>query len=465
MSRQVIGRTMAALALLFLTAGAGSASADSARRSIEEDPDLKPVPEASGSIADMDAFLTQLLQGNADVAVARQEIERARGAARQALAALLPTLSASGSLQYQQPTGGYSAALSGSGASSGAMSASNLILSSTPLLATGTLSLSQSLISPRALYAVGTNDRSIASAQAAAEDRVRTTLLAAADDLLAERSAARTAEISRVGLRTALEVMTMTARKLELGSATQLDLMRTKQDVENARFSVVNANETLRKAREALGLVIGAGTALGVSPELPIDSIETALLRRCQPRAIEQRPDVKAATLDTEIAVRTVRDRLLAYVPSLSLTGNASVSNVAQLSGENWSFNILGTLSVPIWDGGANAGAGRAARAALLEKRVQLGATTRAAAVQKNQAARSVQVAQAAQAVAQRSQALTAEVARLTRSAFVSGTGTSFDVVDAARKAREAELDLVGRKHDLVRARIADLLTAATCTP
>ena len=84
--------------------------------------------------------------------------------------------------------------------------------------------------------------------------------------------------------------------------------------------------------------------------------------------------------------------------------------------------------------------------------------------MQKAQTARSVTVAEAAQTVALRSRALAEETARLTRSAFASGTGTSFDVVDSARKAREAELDLIGKKYDLVRARVEALLASATCS-
>ena len=230
MSNLRAGRhAVAVVLLLFINALAGRAAAEpaAARPHLDADPDLVAVPAPPGDIVDLDAFIVQLLQGNADVVVARQEIERTRGVARQALAALLPTLSASGTLQYSQPSGGYATSPSGTGGSASSTSATNLVLSSSPLVATGTLSLSQSLIAPRALYALGTNDRSIASARATAEDRVRTTLTTAADDLLAEVSAARTAEVSRVGLRSALEVMAMTARKLELGSATRLDLVRT----------------------------------------------------------------------------------------------------------------------------------------------------------------------------------------------------------------------------------------------
>lgn len=429
-----------------------------------EDPDLIPVPTPPDVISELDGFLSQLLRDNADVVTAQLEIERVRGVARQALAALLPSLSASGTLQYIQPSGGGVALPSGTGSTGGTTTGtSGLVVTSTPVYATAGLSLSQSLVAPRSWYALGTNQRSIASARASAEDRQRTTLLAAAGDLLSVLSAASAAEVSRVGLRAALDVMNMTARKLELGSATRLDLVRTQQDVESARATVISANEALRKTREALGLVLGQSRAFGLSPALTVESIEAALERRCQPLAPARRPDVEAASLDVEIAQRTARDSQLAYLPSLSLSATVSASTVAQLSGANWSANLLLALAVPIWDGGAREGVSRAARASLQEKRAQLGAVERSAVVQSAQARRGIAVAEEAEAVAQRALRLSEERARLTRSAFQSGTGTSFDLVDAARKAREDELNQVAKKYARVRARVEALLASASC--
>ena len=53
--------------------------------------------------------------------------------------------------------------------------------------------------------------------------------------------------------------------------------------------------------------------------------------------------------------------------------------------------------------------------------------------------------------------------ARLSRVAFESGTGTSFDLVDSGRRQREAELDLAVKEFDVVKAKIAALLATATC--
>jgi outer membrane protein TolC len=134
-----------------------------------------------------------------------------------------------------------------------------------------------------------------------------------------------------------------------------------------------------------------------------------------------------------------------------------------QLSGAHWLFNLIGTLSIPIWDGGSREGKLRVSRAVLAEKQAVLAATRRGATVQQIQAERAVAVARAARVTSQRESGLAEESARITRSAFTAGGVTAFDVVDTARKAREAALDLVGKDYDLVRSRVDALLASASC--
>jgi outer membrane protein TolC len=56
------------------------------------------------------------------------------------------------------------------------------------------------------------------------------------------------------------------------------------------------------------------------------------------------------------------------------------------------------------------------------------------------------------------------ESARLARLAFVSGSGTSFDLVDNTRRLREAEIDLLIREFRVVQAQLTAYLTRANCS-
>jgi outer membrane protein TolC len=74
-----------------------------------------------------------------------------------------------------------------------------------------------------------------------------------------------------------------------------------------------------------------------------------------------------------------------------------------------------------------------------------------------------VVVAQANLDVSTKGRDIAAETARLTRIAYMNGTGTSFDLVDTARRLREAELDLTIKEFELTRAKITAFLALATC--
>ena len=66
-------------------------------------------------------------------------------------------------------------------------------------------------------------------------------------------------------------------------------------------------------------------------------------------------------------------------------------------------------------------------------------------------------------AVAAKTRELAAETARLTKVSYVNGSATSFDLVDTARRLREAELDYTIKEFNVLRAKIAALLALSTC--
>jgi outer membrane protein TolC len=79
------------------------------------------------------------------------------------------------------------------------------------------------------------------------------------------------------------------------------------------------------------------------------------------------------------------------------------------------------------------------------------------------QATRAVAVAQQNLAVSVRAREIAAETARLSKVAYLNGSGTSFDLVDTARRLREAELDLAIKEFEVLRAKIAALLALSSC--
>ena len=89
------------------------------------------------------------------------------------------------------------------------------------------------------------------------DDKKRTLALSLANQIVAVVTAERSADINRVGLKVALEQLEITRRKQALGAANGLDVVRAEQNAANARAALVSGDESLREAREALGLALG----------------------------------------------------------------------------------------------------------------------------------------------------------------------------------------------------------------
>jgi outer membrane protein TolC len=120
-------------------------------------------------------------------------------------------------------------------------------------------------------------------------------------------------------------------------------------------------------------------------------------------------------------------------------------------------------LSWNIWDGGARYGNLRDANLQVLEAQDRLDSARRTAVIQVVQADRGVSVAQNTRDVASRSRDLAAEVDRLTRAGFMTGTGTSLDLVTAAAALRQAEINLALSDYGVIKSKILAVLALATC--
>ena len=120
-------------------------------------------------------------------------------------------------------------------------------------------------------------------------------------------------------------------------------------------------------------------------------------------------------------------------------------------------------LTVPLWDGGARYGAQRVARAAAEEPRLRLESVLRGASFGVAQALRAILVAEQLRAISEAQRDIARETARLAQRAYEMGTGTTFDLVDTAQKARAAEIDLAVKELTVVQAKLGALLALSTC--
>lgn len=328
------------------------------------------------------------------------------------------------------------------------------------------LNLTVPVLASRAWYDYGTARDAVDSATLSAKEVERQQVALVAASIVSVVTNERLVEVSRLALTSGLSNLDLTKRRAALGAASNVDVLRIEQEVSDSRAQVVAADEALRRARETLGDALGSPEPWGVTPEIRLDALASEAAQSCtRETGIDLRPDVRAAGAAVHVAERNVKSVDYAFVPTIdatsSLTYYSNRYSSPNLKQETWTIGAV--LNWNIYDGGLRYGTRAARKAERIVAEQRLADARRRALIEVNQSVRGVQVAEVNLTVANRGKAIAEERARLTRIAYMNGTGTSFDLVDAARVARQAELDAAVREFQLLQAKITAILALSTC--
>jgi outer membrane protein TolC len=415
------------------------------------DPLLTPVPPAPHILNNWKEALNYILTRSVDVATAVQEVEKAEGASRQALALALPTLTGTLTATGQVITPPASQQVPG--------------LTGTNPTVLASLTASLPIFAPRAWYGIKTADMQTQASKLSLEDKKRTIFAGVASAIINVFTAEKTALINRNGLRSALQTLDLTRRQFRLGNATRLDVLRVEQNAATARATLVSGDESLRQAREALGLALGFPEPYGVPSDISLDEIDQTLRGVCAPGPLDDRADIKAAHTNVEVTRRQINDVWLQFSPTASLSTTVSLENTQQAqSGHIGAWSIQGLITIPFYDGGTRYGSLRIARANHEEAKLTLEGTKRSASTALTQAVRGVDVAEQERKVSQNARDLAKEADELTLKTYMLGTGTSFDLVLSGQTLRAAELDLIVKEFAVIQAKLTAVLAASNCT-
>jgi outer membrane protein TolC len=423
-----------------------------------QDQMLAPAPAPQSVISSWDQAIAYLRARSTDLHIALDQVRQAEAQTRIALAAYLPTITASGQYTHNiltNPSGGT--VFSGSSFSPGSRVPF-------PDDYKGGIGIQQTVLNVQAFDAIGINELGEDAAVLSVEDEKRTLALGLANQIVAVVTAERAAEINRVGLRVALEQLEITKRKQALGAANGLDVVRAQQNAANARASLVTGDESLQEAREALGLALGAPEQIGVASGVNIDGLAQSAMSSCRTvQQLDERADIAAARVRLEIAKRNLRNSWFQFLPTVGASSALGADSNVTPPYPNPTWNIQATLAVPIWDGGSRYGQLRSARAAEDTAAQQLEALRRQAVIQVEQARRQLIVAETSDKVAREQRDLAERNDQMTQMAFLAGQGTSLELVTASEAHRQAELNLALQDFGVVKARVLAVLALATC--
>ena len=427
------------------------------------DPMLAPVPPPRRIINTWKEAIAALHARSTDLRISLDQVLQAEAATRIALAQYLPQVSG----------------ISGNGGLSGAYThqlltntVANVNIPGLPPVTTipvpnifsGSVQLQQNVINVQQFDQISIDELGEDQARMSVDTEKRVLALSLANQIVAVVTAERSAEINRVGLRVALEQVEIAARKRALGAATGLDVVRAQQNAANARATLVTGDESLREAREAFGLALGYPEEVGVGHDVNINGLADGALASCrQVSSVDERADIAAARIALSVAKRNLRNVWYSFVPQVYAQSTLSGTSVPNTGYPNPTWNNQAILSINLFDGGIRYGNLRNARAAEDIAAQNLESLRRQAIIQVEQAQRQFVVSGESYRVAQEQRDLAAQNDQMTQPAYMTGQGTSLELVTASEAHRQAELNLALQEFGVVKARILAALALATC--
>ena len=190
----------------------------------------------------------------------------------------------------------------------------------------------------------------------------------------------------------------------------------------------------------------------------PVQSVDAAVAQ-----AEQQRADLKAAQSQVEAAAKALSAARAQRLPSAAISGNYEVigTNPAQSHG---AFTVVGTLSIPLWQGGRTAGEIAQAEAVLAQRQAELDDTRGQIEAQVRQAYLDLEAAAGQVEVARKNVQVAQETLEMTRARMEAGIINTVEVVQAQQTVASAQLDLIDSvfAHNLSKLSLARAVGHAT---
>jgi outer membrane protein TolC len=279
--------------------------------------------------------------------------------------------------------------------------------------------------------------------------------IAAAEAYLTVVVTRRQVDVDQRALDNARAHLDYAQRRLQAGGGSRLNELRAASSESTAELRVENSRLALRRAQEALGVLIVADGPVDAGAEPVFDA--PAVVN--EQDWVQARADVRVQQATQSAAERVVRDSWRDWVGAASASFDPQYVAPKGLFQPSKTWRLTVSFAQPIFEGGQR-------KAARQLRELQVEQTKLALSNVMLQARSEVRVAQEAVGSAVRaleSARLAAtqadDVLGITTAAFQVGATTNIEVIDAQRSARDAETTAALAEDALRRARL-DLLIA-----
>jgi multidrug efflux system outer membrane protein len=299
------------------------------------------------------ALVALALANNRDLRVAALNVELTQAQYRIQRAALLPSVTASGSVAWQQLAADQSSTFRQGP-------------TTTVYTVGGALSYELDFFGRVRSLSRAAVESYLATAEA--RRAAQLSLVAqVATQYLTERALDDQVTLARRTLETVASSLQIQRRTYEAGRTNELDLRTAESQVETARFNLSTAQQQRDRAANALVLLVGQPLPADLPPPAPLDAqaLLAELPAGLPSEALLRRPDIASAEHALLSANALIGAARAAFFPSISLTAGVGTStmdvgssapspHLSGLFGSGsgfWSF--VPRVDVPIFRGGA----------------------------------------------------------------------------------------------------------------
>jgi outer membrane protein TolC len=317
------------------------------------------------------------------------------------------------------------------------------------------LTLAVPLLAPQRWVQWSQAKANVGTAEASNRDVSRTVALATARAYLAVVSQKRVVEINARALATDRAHYDYTHIRLVGGVGNRVDDVRAAQQVASDEAQLETSYTSLARSREALAVLVGEAQPLDVYDDVSLASSSTD-----PEAAIAQRQDVAAAKARVRLAEKVKNESWTDYTPSLVGQFIPFYQNPPSISTPETGWQALVVLSVPLVEGGLRRGQSQERAALLAEARSQYEGLLRQTRSDIRVAVEEIRRADNAMKSAASAAKLAREALDLANRAYHAGATSNIEVIDAERRARDADTAAVIAEDNARQARL-DLLAAA----
>ena len=161
-------------------------------------------------------------------------------------------------------------------------------------------------------------------------------------------------ETSEAQVKTAQALFDQATDQVNSGTSPAIDALRAKVELQTRQQQLIQARNNFAIQKLTVARVIGLapGQEFELTDKSPYQPIESITVDEAVKRAYDSRSDYKGAMADVRAAQFSRRAATAGYLPSLSFNADYGVGG-AHPSTATQVFDVRGTLTIPIFQGGS----------------------------------------------------------------------------------------------------------------